>query len=266
MEDRNQQTTVFDDDAEISVCDESDFGESEDDHSFHDIKSLKFDIGPGDMTSHLVDCADGTKSSDDLDTVTQNRIDGSGVKIECPSVLGSKSSKEQRAKINLRERKRMHDLNTAMENLREVMPYGCGPSVRKLSKIATLSLARNYILMLNRTVSELKHKLDQVYRLQCSDQNIHRRKSTAMHPYLPPHGPSTPNTMSKLDYDLFKLGNHSQSGSELFTPYHGDRLRYPEKCTVKCQCCLTSRSASSVGWFNDNRNIANIDPNCYFRK
>ncbi|KAF4087347.1 hypothetical protein AMELA_G00094370, partial [Ameiurus melas] len=54
-----------------------------------------------------------------------------------------------RLKINSRERKRMHDLNIAMDGLREVMPYAHGPSVRKLSKIATLLLARNYILMLS---------------------------------------------------------------------------------------------------------------------
>ena len=42
----------------------------------------------------------------------------------------------------------MHDLNSALDGLREVMPYAHGPSVRKLSKIATLLLARNYILML----------------------------------------------------------------------------------------------------------------------
>ena len=50
-----------------------------------------------------------------------------------------------RHRINMRERKRMHDLNVAMDSLREVMPYANGPSVRKLSKIATLSLARDYI-------------------------------------------------------------------------------------------------------------------------
>ncbi|ELU17580.1 hypothetical protein CAPTEDRAFT_41307, partial [Capitella teleta] len=54
-----------------------------------------------------------------------------------------------RLKINSRERKRMHDLNSALDSLREVMPYAHGPSVRKLSKIATLLLARNYILMLS---------------------------------------------------------------------------------------------------------------------
>lgn len=36
------------------------------------------------------------------------------------------------------------------------MPYAYGPSVRKLSKIATLLLAKNYILMLNQRFEELQ--------------------------------------------------------------------------------------------------------------
>ena len=64
----------------------------------------------------------------------------------------------------MQERKRMHDLNVAMDSLREVMPYANGPSVRKLSKIATLSLARNYIQMLTKSVEEMKQLLDEIYR------------------------------------------------------------------------------------------------------
>jgi len=41
----------------------------------------------------------------------------------------------------------MHDLNDALDELRSVIPYAHSPSVRKLSKIATLLLAKNYILM-----------------------------------------------------------------------------------------------------------------------
>ena len=61
-----------------------------------------------------------------------------------------------RQKINGRERKRMHDLNAALDGLRGVMPYSHGPSVRKLSKIATLLLARNYILMLQNSIDEMR--------------------------------------------------------------------------------------------------------------
>ena len=63
---------------------------------------------------------------------------------------------ELRLKINSRERKRMHDLNTALDGLREVIPYAHGPSVRKLSKMATLLLAKNYILMLTKIIDDLK--------------------------------------------------------------------------------------------------------------
>ena len=71
----------------------------------------------------------------------------------------------RRLKINERERRRMHDLNSAMDGLRGAMPYArgksfrvlfketrlnrlLGPNVRKLSKIASILLARNYILQL----------------------------------------------------------------------------------------------------------------------
>ncbi|XP_059563502.1 class E basic helix-loop-helix protein 23 [Myotis daubentonii] len=63
---------------------------------------------------------------------------------------GRRRPREQRSlrlSINARERRRMHDLNDALDGLRAVLPYAHGPSVRKLSKIATLLLARNHILM-----------------------------------------------------------------------------------------------------------------------
>ncbi|CAG5094139.1 Oidioi.mRNA.OKI2018_I69.XSR.g13283.t1.cds [Oikopleura dioica] len=71
------------------------------------------------------------------------------------------SGDELRLKINERERRRMHDLNSAMDGLRGVMPYARGPSVRKLSKIASLLLARNYILQLQSRVRQLEAELAQ---------------------------------------------------------------------------------------------------------
>uniref|UniRef100_A0A8D0DQF3 Class E basic helix-loop-helix protein 22 n=1 Tax=Salvator merianae TaxID=96440 RepID=A0A8D0DQF3_SALMN len=72
---------------------------------------------------------------------------------------GSKKSKEQKAlrlNINARERRRMHDLNDALDELRAVIPYAHSPSVRKLSKIATLLLAKNYILMQAQALDEMR--------------------------------------------------------------------------------------------------------------
>ena len=50
----------------------------------------------------------------------------------------------------------MHDLNDALDELRTVIPYAHSPSVRKLSKIATLLLAKNYILMQGNALEEMR--------------------------------------------------------------------------------------------------------------
>uniref|UniRef100_A0A3B5MK99 BHLH domain-containing protein n=1 Tax=Xiphophorus couchianus TaxID=32473 RepID=A0A3B5MK99_9TELE len=109
-----------------------------------------------------------------------------------------------RLKINSRERKRMHDLNVAMDGLREVMPYAHGPSVRKLSKIATLLLARNYILMLSNSLEEMKRLVSEIYGSSghhggfhpstCGTMTHagpvpgHPAASHASHPAVPHHG------------------------------------------------------------------------------
>ncbi|XP_062835102.1 class E basic helix-loop-helix protein 23 [Anolis carolinensis] len=72
---------------------------------------------------------------------------------------GAKKPKEPRSlrlSINARERRRMHDLNDALDGLRSVIPYAHSPSVRKLSKIATLLLAKNYILMQAQALEEMR--------------------------------------------------------------------------------------------------------------
>ena len=66
------------------------------------------------------------------------------------------NGKYVRLNINARERRRMHDLNDALDELRSVIPYAHSPSVRKLSKIATLLLAKNYILMQSNALEELR--------------------------------------------------------------------------------------------------------------
>lgn len=99
-------------------------------------------------------------------TITSNI--NSSQKMRKKAGLASKALDEEelqtlRLKINSRERKRMHDLNSALDGLREVMPYAHGPSVRKLSKIATLLLAKNYILMLNSSLEEMKKLVSDIY-------------------------------------------------------------------------------------------------------
>lgn len=103
-----------------------------------------------------------------------------------------------RLKINSRERKRMHDLNVAMDGLREVMPYAHGPSVRKLSKIATLLLARNYILMLSNSLEEMKRLVSEIYGSSGHHGAFHPAACGTMthagavptHPAAPSHVPA----------------------------------------------------------------------------
>ena len=83
---------------------------------------------------------------------------------QCEQDLDEDELQGLRLKINGRERRRMHDLNSALDGLREVMPYAHGPSVRKLSKIATLLLAKNYIVMLQSSVEEMKKLVSDVYK------------------------------------------------------------------------------------------------------
>ncbi|XP_051276157.1 neurogenin-1 [Dicentrarchus labrax] len=58
--------------------------------------------------------------------------------------------KNRRTKANDRERNRMHNLNDALDELREVLP--AFPDETKLTKIETLRFAHNYIWALSETI------------------------------------------------------------------------------------------------------------------
>lgn len=97
-------------------------------------------------------------------------------------------SEDVRLRINHRERERMHGLNSALDSLRQVMPYSHGPAVKKLSKMSTLLLARNYIVMLNRSIEEMR-KVIQELTLQKRQQSVHSSSLTDVGKYamLYPH-------------------------------------------------------------------------------
>ncbi|XP_036039285.1 class E basic helix-loop-helix protein 23 [Onychomys torridus] len=97
----------------------------------------------------------GEQSGDEDDAFERRRRRrGPGVSVDA-----RRRPREQRSlrlSINARERRRMHDLNDALDGLRAVIPYAHSPSVRKLSKIATLLLAKNYILMQAQALEEMR--------------------------------------------------------------------------------------------------------------
>ncbi|XP_005796742.1 neurogenic differentiation factor 2 [Xiphophorus maculatus] len=106
----------------------------------------------GDSRTHSEHAGD-----DDEDDDVEEDEDGEDTEGERPKKRGPKKrkmtqarierSKMRRIKANARERTRMHDLNSALDNLRKVVP--CYSKTQKLSKIETLRLAKNYIWALS---------------------------------------------------------------------------------------------------------------------
>ncbi|XP_043921385.1 class E basic helix-loop-helix protein 22 [Protopterus annectens] len=96
------------------------------------------------------------RTSDARITTTALTTATAGAKVDGSTTKKSKEQKALRLNINARERRRMHDLNDALDELRAVIPYAHSPSVRKLSKIATLLLAKNYILMQAQALEEMR--------------------------------------------------------------------------------------------------------------
>ncbi|XP_045198315.2 class E basic helix-loop-helix protein 23-like [Mercenaria mercenaria] len=84
----------------------------------------------------------------------------------------SRVPEDVRLRVNCRERQRMHDLNSALDSLRQTLPYSHGPSVKKISKMATLILARNYIVMLNKSLDEMRKLVTDISMKQTSPTNI----------------------------------------------------------------------------------------------
>lgn len=88
-----------------------------------------------------------TNQSSEKDRITDPNNNNTSIDVSGMDVNHMMMTQHVRLNINARERRRMHDLNDALDELRSVIPYAHSPSVRKLSKIATLLLAKNFILM-----------------------------------------------------------------------------------------------------------------------
>lgn len=112
---------------------------------------------PSSDDSYGSDTKGMTSCHEDFSRLTEAFGDKSlRLKVTKSSPKNHKTPKSARLSINARERRRMHDLNDALDELRSVIPYAHSPSVRKLSKIATLLLAKNYILMQSNALEEMR--------------------------------------------------------------------------------------------------------------
>uniref|UniRef100_A0A3P8YE66 Class E basic helix-loop-helix protein 22 n=1 Tax=Esox lucius TaxID=8010 RepID=A0A3P8YE66_ESOLU len=122
--------------------------------------SLCVKFGESSNRTSAAESSGGEQSpDDDSDGRCEMVLLSDGRTVAAGKPDGGKKNKEQktlRLNINARERRRMHDLNDALDELRSVIPYAHSPSVRKLSKIATLLLAKNYILMQAQALEEMR--------------------------------------------------------------------------------------------------------------
>ena len=131
--------------------------------------------GPGSVQD-LAHCPPEFSLSSRLNPAPMFNLQGGQKSTKSQRELSPEEQQELRRKINSRERKRMQDLNIAMDALREVMvPYASSsssvssqshhsgaPPGRRLSKISTLVLARNYILLLGSSLQEMRRLLGEV--------------------------------------------------------------------------------------------------------
>ena len=158
----------------------------------------------------------------------EDNTDGSGISAEedesptssnAQSYLlennGGRKVRQQktiRLSINARERRRMHDLNDALDEVRSVIPYAHSPSVRKLSKIATLLLAKNYILMQSNAIEELRRVV------------TYLNHPGAHLTHLPPSAIMDPNTLLAGEgITTFRSLNTTAGDTKLPTPHHPPR-------------------------------------------
>ncbi len=88
----------------------------------------------------------------DPQTPKKRRYTKSRTRTKSPTLI-LKLKKNRRSKANDRERNRMHNLNSALDTLREVLPTANDDA--KLTKIETLRFAHNYIWALSETLKSL---------------------------------------------------------------------------------------------------------------
>lgn len=105
---------------------------------------------------------------------------------------GTKERSVRRLESNERERQRMHKLNNAFQALQEAIPHV--RTDRKLSKIETLTLAKNYIKALTTIVldmsgaclpaGEVSSEASAARLLQCYQQHLQKEGEDDLTQYL----------------------------------------------------------------------------------
>uniref|UniRef100_A0A674I1U6 Neurogenin 3 n=1 Tax=Terrapene triunguis TaxID=2587831 RepID=A0A674I1U6_9SAUR len=120
-------------------------------------------------------------------------------------VVLTKQKRNRRMKANDRERNRMHNLNSALDALRSVLPTF--PDDAKLTKIETLRFAHNYIWALTETLRMADHSLLSVGQQELAREPFRQPPTTACLLEL-----TSPGSISPCEWDSL-YSPVSQTGS-----------------------------------------------------
>ncbi|KAJ8957363.1 hypothetical protein NQ318_004842 [Aromia moschata] len=110
--------------------------------------------GRDDLTESSSDEATGRKRRKHGGSASSGSASSGTTIRRRKTCISARERNLRRLESNERERMRMHSLNDAFEQLREVIPHI--KMERKLSKIETLTLAKNYIMALTNVICEMR--------------------------------------------------------------------------------------------------------------
>ncbi|VEN53470.1 unnamed protein product [Callosobruchus maculatus] len=129
--------------------------EEEEDVEVEDVDLRKHsNDGRDDLTESSSDEAIGRKRRKHGGSASSGSASSGTTYRRRKTCISARERNLRRLESNERERMRMHSLNDAFEQLREVIPHI--KMERKLSKIETLTLAKNYIMALTNVICEMR--------------------------------------------------------------------------------------------------------------
>ncbi|KAJ8939838.1 hypothetical protein NQ314_010967 [Rhamnusium bicolor] len=128
--------------------------EEEEDVEVEEMELRKHNDGRDDLTESSSDEATGRKRRKHGGSASSGSASSGTTIRRRKTCISARERNLRRLESNERERMRMHSLNDAFEQLREVIPHI--KMERKLSKIETLTLAKNYIMALTNVICEMR--------------------------------------------------------------------------------------------------------------
>ncbi|CAG9817862.1 unnamed protein product [Phaedon cochleariae] len=152
--------------------------EEEEDVEVEDMEIRKHHDGRDDLTESSSDEATGRKRRKNGGSASSGSASSGTTLRRRKTCISARERNLRRLESNERERMRMHSLNDAFEQLREVIPHI--KMERKLSKIETLTLAKNYIMALTNVICDMRGEEKHYTFVQDVDSDAELESTTTL--------------------------------------------------------------------------------------